>query len=132
MNYSETTGCLWCYSKDKATEFNADISNTNNFKSLMYKANLLENTEADGGNGILKTALIAVLLKHLSSFWRSLEMPSINSKVELKLKWTKYCVLSATGADNFNNRDSNNTKCYRSNFISSRQSKTIKTSKQRI
>ena len=29
-------------------------------------------------------------------------MPSINCKVELKLKWTKYCVLSAAGADSDN------------------------------
>ena len=27
-------------------------------------------------------------------------MPLINGKVELKLKWTKYCVLSAAGNDN--------------------------------
>ena len=27
-------------------------------------------------------------------------MPVINCKIELKLKWTSYCVLSATGADN--------------------------------
>ena len=32
-NYSETTGCLWFYAKDEATNFNADIWNTNNFKS---------------------------------------------------------------------------------------------------
>ena len=31
----------------------------------------------------------------------------INCKVELKLKWTKYCVLSAAGADS-DNADSNN------------------------
>ena len=42
-NYSETAGSLWFYSKDEATGFNADIANTNNFKSLMYKAKLLEN-----------------------------------------------------------------------------------------
>ena len=35
-------------------------------------------------------------------------MPLINCKVELKLKRTKYCVLSAAGADNVNNRDSHN------------------------
>ena len=29
-------------------------------------------------------------------------MPLINCKVELKLKWAKYCVLSAAGADNTN------------------------------
>ena len=27
-------------------------------------------------------------------------MPLINCKVELKLKWTKYCGLTAAGADN--------------------------------
>ena len=34
-------------------------------------------------------------------------MPLINCKVELKLKWTKYFVLSEASADNVNN-DSNN------------------------
>ena len=36
----------------------------------MYKAKLLENSEADGANGILKNATIAVSLKTLSNFWR--------------------------------------------------------------
>ena len=36
-------------------------------------------------------------------------MPLINCKVGLKLMWTKYCVLSAAGADNINgNYDDNN------------------------
>ena len=73
----------------------------------MYKTKLLENTEADGYNGILKNASIAVPLKYLSSFWRSLEMSLINSK-ELKLKWTKFCVLSAAGNDNVNDNVDNN------------------------
>ena len=29
-------------------------------------------------------------------------MPLINCKLELKRKWTKYCVVSAASADNFN------------------------------
>ena len=29
-------------------------------------------------------------------------MPLINCRIELKLNWTKYCVLSAAGADNTN------------------------------
>ena len=45
-NCSETTGSLWFYSKDEATDFNADIGNDNNFKSFNYKAKLLENTFA--------------------------------------------------------------------------------------
>ena len=31
-NYSETTGSIWFYSKDEATNFNADIANDSNFK----------------------------------------------------------------------------------------------------
>ena len=34
-------------------------------------------------------------------------MPLINCKAELKLKWTKYCVLDAAGPDN-NDANSNN------------------------
>ena len=32
-------------------------------------------------------------------------MSLINCAVELKPKWTKYCVLSATGNDNDNDKD---------------------------
>ena len=32
-------------------------------------------------------------------------MPLINCKVELKLKWTKYCILPAAGNDNDNDRN---------------------------
>ena len=46
-NYSEMTSSLWFYSKDEATDFNKDIANTADFKSLKYKAKLLENTEAN-------------------------------------------------------------------------------------
>ena len=41
-------------------------------------------------------------MKYLSDFWRSLEILLINCKVELKLKWSNYCVLSAAGNDNAN------------------------------
>ena len=41
-NYSETTGSLWFYSKDEATNFNVDIGNTDNFKSFNYKAILFK------------------------------------------------------------------------------------------
>ena len=88
-------------------------------KCLKYKATLLENTEAENINGILKKATITVLLKYLSNFWRSFEMPVINWKVESKLKWTKYCVLPAAGADKTN--DNSNNAIFtieNSNFVS--------------
>ena len=36
-NYSQTTGSLWFYSKDEATDFNNSIPNTDDFKSFKYK-----------------------------------------------------------------------------------------------
>ena len=85
----------------------------------------------------MKNATASVPLKHLSKFCRSLEMPLINCKVKLKLRWSKHCVLSVGGTDNVNgNNDNKNfiftikdTKlCSCSNFINKKQSKTIKTS----
>ena len=59
-NYSETTGSSWLYSKDEATNFNADIENTDIFKSFKYKAKLIGNTVSEAANGLLKNATIAV------------------------------------------------------------------------
>ena len=59
-------------------------------------------------NGILKHAEIALPLKYcLSNFWRALEIPLSNWKIELKLKWTKYCVLPGNGNDNGNDNANN-------------------------
>ena len=56
-------------------------------------------------------------------------MPLIDWKVELKLKWKKYCVLSAANADNVSNNANDNAggnniiftikdiKCSYCNFI---------------
>ena len=83
-NYSEITEILWFYSKDEAINFKSD-----NFKSFTYNAKLLGSTAAqllsNAANRLLKNGAIAVLLKYLSNFWRSLEMPLINCKVELNL-----------------------------------------------
>ena len=98
-NYSDTTGSLPLYSKDKAINFNANIEDNNGFKYFKYKAKLLGNTEAYGTNRILKNTII-LLLKYLSSFRRSHEMLLVNCKVELKLNWTNHCFLSANGNDN--------------------------------
>ena len=51
--YSETTGSLWVYSKDEATNFDVDIEDTNNFKSFSYETKQVANTKVDVDNGIL-------------------------------------------------------------------------------
>ena len=40
--------------------------------------------------------------------WRSHETPLTNCKAGSKLKWTKYCVLSAASNDNIVNNNNNN------------------------
>ena len=39
-NYSDTTGSLWFYSKDEATNFNVDIGDNVAFKSSVYRTKL--------------------------------------------------------------------------------------------
>ena len=102
-NYSDTSGSLWQFKRD---EIEGDVDLTvdaqhipNNSSSFKYKSSFITNR-----NGVK----IAVPLKYLSNFWRSLEMSLINCKVELSLRWIEKCVLTtatigadanATGAD---------------------------------
>ena len=73
---------------------------TNNSDSLKYKIKLLGNVAEVAGDaaGVRRLNLkVVVPLKYLSNFFRSLEMPLINCKINLNLTWKKGCVLS-TGA----------------------------------
>ena len=45
-------------------------------------------------NGNTKEVEIIVQLKYLSNFWRTLEMPLINGKVNLILTWSSSCVIT--------------------------------------
>ena len=69
----------------------------------------MTNTVAYGTNRILRNTTTIVPLKYLSNSWRSLEIPLINNKVELKHKWTKHCVLPAASGDNTNSNPDNIT-----------------------
>ena len=80
-NYSDTLASLWNFKRDEIVD-NANVTN-DNAPSFKYKANVIGNTENDETKNGVK---IAVPQKYLSNFWRSLEMPLINCKVELSLK----------------------------------------------
>ena len=67
-NYYDTLGTLWQFSRDEIIN-NADVTNDNNYFSFKYKANLIGNT---GNNRRKNGVKIAVPLKYLSNFWRSL------------------------------------------------------------
>ena len=74
------------------------MTNNNNASSFKYKVSLIGNTKNDGTKNGVK---IAVPLKYLSHFWRSLEMPLINCKVELSLKWVENCMLTTATTSTF-------------------------------
>ena len=88
--YSDSSGSLWSFKRDKITD-NIDVTNDNNTALFKYKSNIIGNTENDGIKNGVK---IVVPLKYSNNFWRSLEMPLINCKVELPLKWMENCVLT--------------------------------------
>ena len=75
-NYSKTSGSLWQYCKDiPAVNNNGDIVNFNGANatdSFNSKAKITGQTDDDGEIDNVK---IMVLLKYLSHFWRSREMP---------------------------------------------------------
>ena len=89
-NYSDTSGSLWQFKRDEIIN-NADVTNDDNAPSFKHKASLIGNTEANGTKNGVK---IVVPLKYLSNFWRSLEIPLINCKVELSLRWYENYILS--------------------------------------
>ena len=83
-NYEESSGSLYQFKRDEPPPNNDDVS-VDTSPSYKYKSNLL-------GNEV--NVKIAVPLKYLSNFFRSLEMPLINCKIHLELNWTRNCVLS--------------------------------------
>ena len=93
-NYRKT-GSLWNFYRDEpnSSTDNDDITHSIlNSKSFDYKANFMENGVTH--NNLTKNDVkVVVPLKHLSNFWRSLNIPLINCEVELILTWFKNCVL---------------------------------------
>ena len=88
---------MWNYYKDEPS--NPLSFNSGSFK---YKTSIQGNTynigageEGYDANKVGKTETEVVMpLKHLSNFWRSLNIPLINCEVELILSWSKNCVLA--------------------------------------
>ena len=92
-NYSDTSGSLWNFKTDEIIG-NINTAN-NNSLSFKYKSNLIGNTDVDGANRKKENVKLTVSLKYLSNFWRSLEMPLINCKIELPFNfqlWKLYII----------------------------------------
>ena len=62
-----------------------------NSKSFDYKTEITGSLDA--GEDEKEDVTIAITLKYLGNFWRSLDIPLINCKITLILSWYKECVL---------------------------------------
>ena len=103
-NCRKTTSSLWNYYRDKPNSgYDNDdrdriyysIKNSNSFD---YKTSIIGKLE--GNNTELENIKIVVPLKHLSKFFRKLDVSLINSEVFLNLKWSKNCVLTSKATKN--------------------------------
>ena len=96
-NYEKASGSLFNYYRDEPSE--AEIANNNgainvsirNSKSFDYKAKIVGSLAA--GELEKDDIEIAIPLKYLGNFWRSLDIPLINCEITLILSWHKECVL---------------------------------------
>ena len=84
-NYSKTSGTLQNYTRDISVD---PLKNSESFK---YKTSITGKTANDGNT---KEVEFSVSLKHLSNFWKTLDIPLINCEVSLSLTCSKYCVIT--------------------------------------
>ena len=94
-NYRKTTGSLWNYYRDEPSSTIGTNNITHsilNSESFEYKASFMENG-VTYDNLTKNDIKVVVPLKHLSNFWRHLDIPLTNCEVELILSWFKNCVL---------------------------------------
>ena len=82
LEYSKTTGSLWNYCRDEPSD-----PLSSNSESFKYKTSIVGKIPQN--NDSLTNAKVVIPLKHLSNFWRSLDIPLINCEVELILARSK-------------------------------------------
>ena len=106
-NYRKPIGSLYNYYRDELTndgnDNNFDNRNVVNSEAFKYINKITGNTyNVEAGvqgyhvnkNGTQKIEL-AIPLKYLGNFWRTLNIPLIGCEVFLELKWNKNCVITS-------------------------------------
>ena len=93
-NYETNSGSLFNYYRDEPSEFiigngdNAINISIRNSKSFDYKNEITGSLDA--GEDEKEDVTIAIPLKYLGNFWRSLAIPIINCEITLVLSWYVY------------------------------------------
>ena len=96
-NYEKTSGSLFNYYRDKPKDHdegdgdNAINISIRNSESFDYKTKVVGSLAA--GELEKDDVQIAIPLKYLDNFWRSLDIPLINCEITLILSWYEKCVL---------------------------------------
>ena len=96
-NYEKTSGSLFNYYRDEPSEITIGAGNNainisiRNSKSFDYKTEITGSLDA--GEDGKEDVKIAMPLKYLGNFWRSLDIPLINCETTLVLSWYKECAL---------------------------------------
>ena len=104
-NYRKTIGSLYNYYRDELSD-DADDNNFNNIKvvdsnAFKYKNKITGNTYNvnaiaagyDANKEGTQIKELAIPLKNLGNFWRTLNMPLISCELSLELKWNKNCII---------------------------------------
>ena len=88
---------MFNYYRDEPSETTIGANNNainisiRNSKSFDYKTKIIGSLDA--GEDEKEDVTIAIPLKYLGNFWRSLDIPLINCEITLILSWYKKCVL---------------------------------------
>ena len=86
-NYEKTSGSLFNYYRDQPSEITIGAGNNainisiRNSKSFDYKTEIAGSLDADEDEK--EDVTIAIPLKYLGNFWRSLDIPLINCEITL-------------------------------------------------
>ena len=91
-NYQDSTGSLYQFKRDEPPDDNANVRNATT--SLVYKSKLIKGTDDNNVNNVK----LVVPLKYVINFFRLLEMPLVNCKIDLELTWHKDCMISSVNA----------------------------------
>ena len=90
-NYSKITGRFWNYYIDEPkSDANNNINySTKDSKSFNYKTIITGKLE---DNHTWKEVGIVVPSRHLSNFWRTLDMPLTKCEINVLLTWSVLCI----------------------------------------
>ena len=94
-NDRKTTGSLWNYYRDEPNsgaerDINYSIKDSKYFDYKTSITGKLENKNVEKDD-----VEIVMPLKHLSNFWKTLNMPLISCEISLNLTWSENCVLTS-------------------------------------